>query len=111
MKLTIHALSADADQGDSTNLARIERMLSSIELPSIRAIIKAASFGVGPVVTEPRVVDATRSGVYDPFAIAEIELHVASDVSEPGYVIEHVELTINEDEPVWIPDPPPEPDS
>ncbi len=104
MTLTLRCYNAE-EIGDGSGVSILGRILMAHRLPSVQAILRAGHVGVGPAGT-PQAIDAMRGMLFDPFAIVTVDLNLAADISEPGYVIEHVEFTLNDDPPVWIPDPP-----
>jgi hypothetical protein len=97
--------------GSASGVSILGRVIMSQRLPSCRAILKTGHVAIG-TTTSPRAVNAMREGLlFDPFAECNVELHLAADISEPGYVIEHTKFTLTVDadeQPVlWLPDPPP----
>lgn len=70
----------------------LDRLLTSIRLPSVAALLHAGNIGIGtrgPI----RVVNGARSGMFDPRAIVEIELHLVAEMSESGAAIERLRVT------------------
>jgi hypothetical protein len=71
----------------------LERVLTSIRLPSVGAALRAGGVGIG-VRGLVRVASVPRSTMFDPRAIVEVGLHVEIDVEETGQSIEHVEAEV-----------------
>lgn len=70
----------------------LDRLLTSIKLPSVAALLHAGNIGIGtrgPI----RVVNGARSGMFDPRAIVEVELHLVAEMSESGAAIERLRVT------------------
>ncbi len=99
--------------GAGAGAAILDRVRSWSRMPSTVKLIQRASFGVGPVTLEPRVVEVAREkSLLDPYAIMELDIHVASSVGEPGYIISFVHLEIKTTggaeltPPTWVPSRP-----
>lgn len=78
--------------GSSRAQMILARFTAALELPSVQAALRAGAVGVGtfgPV----RVVEGRRSGLFDPRAIVEIDLHIGVDVSEVGAEFRTAEVT------------------
>lgn len=99
-----------AEGGEASCVALLELVLRKRILPSFAQALSAGGVGVlteGPVQWIP----ATRANgeIFEPRAVVDIELTHASEVSEVGPAIKHVELEGNVgfgDETTWVPDPP-----
>jgi len=78
--------------GEARPEAILDRVLTAAELPSIATVLRRAEVGIGtrgPV----RAVPGVRSGLFDPRAIAEVELYIASELAERGSAIKRVSVT------------------
>ncbi|HZJ65165.1 MAG TPA: hypothetical protein VFD36_16755, partial [Kofleriaceae bacterium] len=73
--------------GESTGVRRAElvlaRVMASVMLPSVAKALRAGDVGVG-TAGKVRVMPGVRSGLLDPFAMVEVQLHIKIDVSEVG---------------------------
>lgn len=67
----------------------LARVPAAIRLPSIANRLRRADVSVG-TVGKIRAVNGTRSGMFDPRAIVEIELHTTIELVEQGQSIETV---------------------
>lgn len=90
--------------GSTTHI--LERVITAIKLPSVRALLRAGNVGIGPR-GRVRELGGIRSTMFDPRAIVEIGLHTTFEVSETGFAIERVEV-VQETAGVvtWVPKPP-----
>ena len=71
----------------------LERVLTSIRLPSVQAILRAGGVGVG-TRGRVRVVNGARSTMFDPRALVEVGIHIEIDISEAGHSIESAEAAV-----------------
>lgn len=69
----------------------LQRVLTSIKLPTVAAILRAGDVGIG-TRGQVRTVQGVRSAMFDPRAIVEVGLHLVTDISEPGSSIDTVEV-------------------
>lgn len=75
--------SSDFEYGQRRPGQILSRVLASLRLPSVRAVLRAGGVGVG--VRGPiRTVPGVRSMMFDPKAVCEVGLHTMVDVSEVG---------------------------
>ncbi len=90
-QVTLELTCIAADRyGEARPQAILDRVLT-VELPSVAAVLRRAGVGIGargPV----RAIPGVRSGLFDPRAIAEVELYVASDLAERGSAIKRVSI-------------------
>lgn len=97
--------------GSDSNFGTLDRIMSAVELPSVRAIIGRSRFGVGPTLAPINVIDVTRTALLEPYAVLEVQLNIASEVSEAAQTIERVGIALQMDArpvvQVWVPDEPP----
>lgn len=77
--------------GDTSDLARLQRVLMAATLPTVRDALGAAGVGLGPIggVT---VIDGDRNGMFEPRAAVDVEIYVASELAATGTFIEHLEV-------------------
>lgn len=107
--LELTAFSAAA-VGPEQGVVILDRVFAARELPSVSLLLRAANLGVGRR-GRTRLFSGTRSGMFDPRAIVEIQLHTTSEISEVGSAIERVRLTTTTaetgDVETWVPEEPP----
>lgn len=82
--------------GEATGARRAElvlaRVTAALELPSVGKVLRKGDVGVG-TFGKVRVMPGTRSGMLDPLAMVEVQLHIKIDVSEPGGEFVSVDAT------------------
>jgi len=82
--------------GEATGARRAElvlaRVTAALELPSVGKVLRKGDVGVG-TFGKVRVMPGTRSGMLDPLAMVEVQLHIKVDVSEPGGEFVSVQAT------------------
>lgn len=82
--------------GDSTGVRRAElvlaRVMAAVMLPSVAKALRQGDVGVG-TSGKVRVIPGVRSGLLDPLAMVEVQLHIKIDVSEAGAEFTSVEVT------------------
>jgi hypothetical protein len=82
--------------GESTGARRAElvlaRVMASVMLPSVAKALRIGQVGVG-TSGKVRVMPGSRSGMWDPLALVEVQLHITIDVSEPGGEFTSVDVT------------------
>lgn len=100
---------AGAEGGETSCVALLEQVIQKRILPSHRAGLSAAGVGVG-ACGAARWLDAKRDELFEPRAVVEVELNLASEVSEIGPAINHVNVegsAGDADVNVWTPSAPP----
>lgn len=106
--LSLQCIGGD-EHGSDQCLAILEAAITKRRLPSIARALSLAGVGFGKV-GRSQAIPGNRSTVFEPRAVIEIPLHLASEVSEPGPSIAHVEVERDIEELVvetlWVPDPP-----
>lgn len=88
--LELQCIAGD-EGGEASCVALLEKVGGKRILPSYRAALSLAKVGVGafgPV----RWVAARRDELFEPRAIVDVELNLASEVSETGPAIKHVQI-------------------
>lgn len=85
----------DATAAGVAPQAVLDRVVASARLPSVSATLRAA--GVSVASSEPtqflgQVADSAR---FEPRAVARVQLHLASEITEPATVIETVQTVNN----------------
>jgi hypothetical protein len=77
--------------GETSCVALLDRVISALGLPSVAAALAAAGVGVG-AHSAVRYVPGRRNTAFEPRAVIEFTLNFASDLSEVGPRIKHVEV-------------------
>jgi hypothetical protein len=98
-----------AEGGESSCVSLLDLVIRKQLLPTYRAALSLAGVGVGaagPVQWIPGKLEDR----FEPRAVVTIQLNLASEVSETGPAIEHVEVegqVADANVDVWSPDAPP----
>lgn len=79
--------------GDQSPVAILESVRTSHRLPSVRKPLKDAKIGVADSTPVSYLGSTINNANFEPRAVMSVTLHLASDVSEPGTVIESAEIT------------------
>lgn len=82
----------------------LERVLTSVSLPSVRAVLRGI-VGIGPR-GQINVITARRSGLFDPRATVEVGLHTVIEIYEVAPEMKRVNVETPGVAAVWVPDPP-----
>lgn len=107
--LQLQAIAGD-EGGEASCVALLELVLKKRILPTFAQALSAGGVGVlreGPVQWIP--AGRANGEIFEPRAVVDIELTLASEVSEVGPAIKHVELEGDVGlgtETTWAPDPP-----
>lgn len=107
-RLELQCIAGD-EGGEASCVALLEAVINKRMLPSHRTALSAAHVGLGSAGAV-RWVAAGREALFEPRAIVEIAINLASEASETGPAIKHVQVEGTVDGNVttfWTPDPPP----
>ena len=107
-RLELQCIAGD-EGGEASCVALLEDVIGKRLLPSHRTALSAAGVGLG-AVAPVRWIPAGREALFEPRALVEIAVNLASEASETGPAIKHVEVEGTVDGNVitfWTPDAPP----
>jgi hypothetical protein len=102
---------AGGEGGEASCVALLKLVIAKRLLPSFAQALSAAGVGV-LLPGEPRWVAAGVGSAFEPRAVVDIELTLASEVSETGPAIKHIEVEGSiglGTTTTWVPDAPPAP--